>query len=77
MPYLDSEYPSILRGRDKRESQRLLAAAPDLLAALHGVLHWAECECQSIERDTPLHDEAPLCDYCVAREAIAKAEGRE
>jgi hypothetical protein len=33
MPFPDSEYPSILRGRDKRESQRLMAAAPDLLAA--------------------------------------------
>lgn len=34
MPYPDSEYPSILRGKDKRESQRLLAAAPEMLAAL-------------------------------------------
>lgn len=33
MPYPDSEYPSLLRGRDKRESQRLLAAAPELLEA--------------------------------------------
>jgi hypothetical protein len=77
MPFADSEYPSILRGREKRESRRLLAAAPDLLAALHSVMHWAECECKSIDRDTPLHDEAPLCDCCVALAAIAKAEGRE
>jgi hypothetical protein len=34
MPYPDSEYPSITRGKDKRESQRLLAAAPTMLAAL-------------------------------------------
>ena len=34
MPYPDSDYPSILRGRDKRESQRLLAAAPEMLASL-------------------------------------------
>ena len=56
---------------------RLIAAAPELLAALNGVLYWAECECESIERDTPLHDEAPMCDFCVAKAAIAKSEGRE
>ena len=72
MPYPDSVYPSILRGKDKRESQRLLAAAPDLLNALHGVLHWAECECDELEN---VGDDLP-CDYCVALKAIAKAEGR-
>ncbi len=77
MPFPDSEYPSILRGRDKRESRRLLAAAPDLLAALHGVMHWAECECRSISGDTPLHDDSPMCDFCVATLVIARAEGRE
>lgn len=34
MPYPDSEYPSILRGKDKRESPRLMAAAPEMLEAL-------------------------------------------
>lgn len=34
MPYHDSEYPSVLRMKDKRTSQRLLAAAPDMLVAL-------------------------------------------
>jgi hypothetical protein len=76
MPYPDSEYPSVLRGHEKRQSQRLLNAAPDLLAALYGVLHWAECECQSLARDTPLNDDPPTCAYCVARAVIAKAEGR-
>lgn len=38
MPYHDSEYPSILRGKDKRESQRLLAAAPEMLACLNAAL---------------------------------------
>jgi hypothetical protein len=33
MPFPDSEYPSVIRGKDKRDSQRLLAAAPELLAA--------------------------------------------
>jgi hypothetical protein len=40
MPFPDSEYPSILRGRGKRESQRLLAAAPGMLAVLRHV-HFA------------------------------------
>jgi hypothetical protein len=48
---------------------RLIAASPDLLAALHGVLHWAECECWQLPQD-----ETP-CDYCTAVAAIAKAEG--
>lgn len=39
MPYPDSEYPSILRGRDKRESQRLMAAAPELLGACQAMAH--------------------------------------
>jgi hypothetical protein len=34
MPFPDSEYPSITRGKDKRESQRLLAAAPKMREAL-------------------------------------------
>lgn len=34
MPYPNSEYPSILRGKDKRESQRLLAAAHEMLSVL-------------------------------------------
>jgi hypothetical protein len=34
MPYPDSEYPSILRGRSKRQSQRLLYALPEILFAL-------------------------------------------
>ncbi len=56
------------------DNSRLIAAAPDLLAALHGVLHWAECECKTIARDTPPNDEPPMCDYCVAKAAIEKAE---
>jgi len=73
MPYPDSEYPSILRGRDKRESQRLLAAAPDLLAACIAMLaEWrehldADGEWEGYETDGML----------AAKAAIAKAEGRE
>ncbi len=68
MPYPDSEYPSILRGRDKRESRRLLATAPALLAALKNLLSYWE-ESIAYEPDyMHLGDEA--------RAAIAKAEGR-
>jgi len=65
MPYPDSEYPSILRGRDKRESQRLLEAAPALLAALKALRPDA---CSHI------HCGHPSCQQADA--AIAKAEGR-
>lgn len=55
---------------------RLIAAAPELLAALHGVLHWAECECKRLADDTPASDEPRMCDFCVAQAVIDKAEGR-
>jgi hypothetical protein len=69
MPYPDSEYPSILRGKDTRESQRLLAAAPALLRECKRLLSMWE-ESIGYERDyMDMGDEA--------RAAIAKAEGRE
>jgi len=64
MPFPDSEYPSIMRGKDKRESQRLLAAAPQMLAALKTILH--KCYFGGEDIHTP----------SVCEEAIAKAEGR-
>jgi|LakMenE01Jun11ns_1017448.scaffolds.fasta_scaffold8216026_2 hypothetical protein len=69
MPYPDSEYPSILRGRDKRESQRLMAAAPELLRELKRLLSMWE---QSIGCEKDYMDMG-----AGARAAIAKAEGRE
>jgi hypothetical protein len=63
MPYPDSEYPSILRGRDKRESQRLLAAAPELLATLK----------RRAERRDAFDDD----EWQDVLRLIAKAEGRE
>jgi hypothetical protein len=73
MPYPDSEYPSILRGKDKRESQRLLAAAPELLSAMKAIVACAHIK-------TPWGGKA----YCISEgrmnaaiAAIAKAEGRE
>lgn len=64
MPFPDSQYPSVLRGYDKRQSERLLNAAPDLLAACRYLLRtWG---------DPQGENEA----YLRVREAIAKAEGQ-
>jgi hypothetical protein len=66
MPFPDSEYPSIMRGKNKRESQRLLAAAPEMLNALRGAARrWDELD----EEDDPVLGAA-------IRSAIASAEGR-
>ena len=74
MPYPDSEYPSILRGRDKRESQRLLAAAPELLKACRLVAECLGDWIQVADRDADTsEDERRLA---IAYAAIAKAEGR-
>jgi NAD(P)H-dependent FMN reductase len=76
MPYPDSEYPSILRGRDKRESQRLLAAAPEMLASLKAAknelidLYEAAYPDDESENDT-----TAVIDRVIA--AIDAAEGRE
>ncbi len=73
MPYLDSEYPSILRGRDKRASQRLMAAAPELLEALQSFIDLSDDGSLHIEGSIATED--PV--ITAARAAIAKAEGRE
>jgi len=75
MPYPDSDYPSILRGRDKRESQRLMAAAPEMLAA-----------CKRLARDLDMVLWKDGCGYTLCGspsgtlnyllDVIAKAEGR-
>ena len=75
MPYPDSEYPSILRGKDKRESQRLMAAAPDMLEALKiadDALDYAQAQVDA-ERDRKrlLHWRTQV------QNAIELAEGRE
>ena len=71
MPYPDSEYPSILRGRDKRESQRLLAAAPELLDA-------SRCALADLMGMSDLVEEGHPCFATIEelQAAIAKAEGR-
>jgi len=80
MPYQDSDYPSVLRGRDKRESQRLLAAAPEMLAALKRMREVFE---QLSDGDWRMLD-ATYVDQLIESDglhgcdkAIAKAEGRE
>lgn len=67
MPYPDSEYPSILRGRDKRDSQRLLAAAPEMLAALKVSVR--------VMQDALQYLDCPE-ELALAQAVIAKAEGR-
>jgi hypothetical protein len=68
MPYPDSEYPSITRGKDKRESQRLLAAAPDLLKAAKSLVELIELDYTGFDA---------MVEWQRAVVAIAKAEGRE
>jgi hypothetical protein len=76
MPFPDSDYPSILRGRDKRESQRLMAAAPEMLECLRrtvSLLKYASTDggirgCNADEWRAM----EPRCDAI-----IVKAEGRE
>lgn len=67
MPFHDSTYPSVLRGYDKRQSERLAAAAPDLLSALR------RCEelCNDMFQETGDHEYMRASD--AAREAIEKA----
>jgi len=66
MPYPDSEYPSILRGRDKRESQRLLAMVPEMLNALRGAAdRWDQYD----------EDDDPVLG-AILRSVISRAEGR-
>ena len=75
MPFHDSEYPSVLRGKDKRESRRLLAAAPKMLDALREA---RDCLVEMYEaaypNDESDNDVTDVIDWVIS--AIAKAEGR-
>jgi hypothetical protein len=72
MPFPDSEYPSVLRGKDKRESQRLAAAAPELLAALKEAAQELSLVCKWFD-----HPEQTTTETLRrATSAINKAEGR-
>lgn len=77
MPFPDSEYPSVVRGKDKRESQRLLAAAPELLGTLKAATEFIAGHNECLD---PANDKDWVA-YCVGlqgqcKAAIAKAEGR-
>ena len=72
MPFPESEYPSITRGKSKRESQRMLAAAPAMLEALKACVAELEQRFGRAKSASP-DDLGPLI---IAREAIAVAEGR-
>ena len=71
MPFPDSEYPSVIRGKDKRDSQRLLAAAPELLAALKELMALYYAGQMTLEDDNG-QDPVIAGAECV----IARAEGR-
>lgn len=68
MPFPDSQYPSVLRGYDKRQSERLAAAAPDLLAALKEIVDYDEGS------NDPGDFGWAVLQRC--KDAIAKAEGQ-
>jgi hypothetical protein len=75
-PFPESEYPSVARGKDKRESQRLLAAAPGLLGALRAATEFIAGHNECLD---PANDKDWVA-YCVGlhnqcKDAIAKAEG--
>ena len=58
-------------GQDVSSGNRaLIAAAPELLSALRGLLDWCR------EHTGPTMPNSPYELLCVAHEAIAKAEGR-
>lgn len=59
---------TIRHGSDQWEANaNLIAAAPELLAALKDLMHWSHCQCLAT---------SGRCEYCVATDAINKAEGK-
>lgn len=52
-------------------NSRLIAAAPDLLAALQVINGWSKCQC------TAKHGDNQNCCVLIAQAAIAKAKGDE
>jgi len=51
---------------------RLIAAAPDLLEALNGIMSGIGDGCECLDGEAKRH-----CFFCLARAAIEKAEGKE
>jgi hypothetical protein len=82
MPYPDSEYPSILRGKDKRQSKRLLYALPEMLFVLHSASFALEeldedgDEVGWRNMDATRVDEIISSLLSAVDQCLAKAEGR-
>lgn len=56
------------------ENAALMAAAPDLSAALRGLALGSDCWCQMAIGNPMVREHSPAC--VAARKAVAKAEGR-
>lgn len=77
MPFPDSQYPSVLRGYDKRQSERLLNAAPALLLTAHSAIEYAEdTKSRFIDHWDGEDEQSFTLLIAAAEAAIAKAEGR-
>lgn len=77
MPFPDSQYPSVMRGYDKRQSERLLNAAPHLLLAAHSAIEYAEDTKHRFMDHWDGEDEQSYTLLIAsAQAAIAKAEGQ-
>lgn len=67
----DHKMPAMCYGPEREANARLIAAAPIMLEALRDI---ALAPCACIPPDFPGED-AIICHGCIARAAIAKAEG--
>jgi hypothetical protein len=78
MPFPESDYPSVLRGYDKRQSERLLNAAHDLLMVAFEAISYADDTKSRFIDHWDGEDEQSFALFTnAAQAAIAKAEGRE